>query len=77
MQNPFFRAVSVDGTKVDINLNNVNLFAENSDGGSTIHFVNGSMFSIKESAQTVRGRTRKAWPEDDVITTSVAEAPSI
>lgn len=67
MQNPFFRAVSIDGTKIDVNLNNVNFFAENSDGGSIIHFVNGNALSVKESAQTLRGRTRKTWPEDTIV----------
>lgn len=56
MQNPFFRAVSTDGTNVDINLSNVLFFAENSDGGTTIWFVNGNPLSIKESAQTIRSR---------------------
>jgi len=62
MKNPFFRAVTTDGSKVDVNLLNVNFFAEHSSGGSTIHFVNGTPLTVKESPQTLRGRTRKAWP---------------
>lgn len=68
MHNPFFRAVTTDGTKVDINLSTVLFFAENSDGGTTIYFVNGNPLSVKESAQTVRGRTRKTWPDEVTIT---------
>lgn len=77
MKNPFFRAVTTDGTKTDINVSAVAHFHENTDGGTTLTFLNGAVLSIKESAQTVRGRTRKTWPEDDIITSSAAEAPSI
>ena len=64
MKNPFFRAVATDGTKIDVNVSAVAYFHENTDGGTTLTFLNGSVLSIKESAQTVRGRTRKTWPED-------------
>ena len=73
MKNPFFRAVATDGTKIDVNVSAVAHFYENTDGSTTLTFLNGAVLSIKESAQTVRGRTRKTWPEDDIIT---AEAPS-
>lgn len=66
MKNPYFRAVLQDGTKVDVNLANVNYFTENSDGSTNIVFANGSTLTVRESAQTVRGRTRKAWPEASV-----------
>lgn len=68
MQNPFFRAVALDGTKVDININRVAYFAEASDGGTLITFESGMVLSVKESPRTVRGVTRKTWPEDVVIT---------
>lgn len=65
MKNPFFRATDIGGNKVDINVNNVNFFTENTDGTTTIHFVNGTPLSVKDSARTVRGATRKAWPKAD------------
>lgn len=77
MQNPFFRAVTLDGTKVDINTNRIAYFSEAPDGGTLIAFESGMVLYIKESPRTVRGATRKTWPEDDVITASVAEVPSI
>jgi hypothetical protein len=66
MKNPYFRAVLQDGTKVDVNLANMNYFTENSDGSTNIVFSNGSTLTVRESAQTVRGRTRKTWPEAPV-----------
>lgn len=77
MKNPFFRATDVGGNKVDINISNVNFFSENSDGTTTIHFVNGTPLSVKESARTVRGATRKAWAADEevqITSTAASEA---
>lgn len=64
MQNPFFRAtVHGSNAKVDINLNTVAQFGEIEGAGTQIIFVDGRIISINESAQTVRGRTRSAWPD--------------
>ena len=69
MKNPYFRATLKDKTKVDINLNQVSHFYENNEG-TVVALANGNVLTVEESAQTIRGRTRKAWPE---VTTSEAE----
>lgn len=61
MQNPYFRAVTVDGVKVDVNLNQVMYLLE-ADQGCTLVFSNGASMAINLTAAAVRGRTRKAWP---------------
>jgi hypothetical protein len=64
MKNPYFRANTIDGHKVDINLQQVAMFREATES-TWITFANGDTVQITESAQTVRGRTRKAWPEQN------------
>lgn len=63
MKNPFFRATLIDKTKVDINLNEVSHFYE-TEQGTVVVLAQGMPLTIEESAQTVRGRTRKAWPDE-------------
>lgn len=63
MQNPFFRAKLVDGTKLDINLTQVAYVTE-AEAGSNVTFANGTVLTVQESAQTIRGRTRKTWPAE-------------
>ena len=65
MQNPYFRAVSVTGQKIDVNLNQVLYFSEDENGETLIKFVDNSFLRVKESAQTIRGRTRKTWPSNE------------
>ena len=65
MHNPYFRAVTTTGQKIDVNLNQVSYFSEDSDGNTTIAFASGSSIKVNESAQTIRGRTRKAWPSNE------------
>jgi hypothetical protein len=71
MNNPYFRATLKDKTKVDVNLLQVQSFHENTEG-TVITFADGAVFTVEESAQTIRGRTRKAWP--DAASSEAADA---
>lgn len=63
MKNPFHRLTATDGTKVDVNLSKVSHFFPTGDNTMLV-FADGNQLAVTESAQTVRGRTRKTWPDD-------------
>ena len=63
MKNPFHRLTGTDGTKLDVNLKHVTHFFPSGDN-TVLNFANGEQLTVTESAQTVRGRTRKTWPDD-------------